>query len=630
MTSPANEYDVVIVGAGVAGCYTAYRLLNGDLDPNSPLGILKQQNGKLNVALFEYSGRAGGRLLSAQLPEEGTPAVPIGSGSDAPRQFAEFGGFRFQPQMHIVSNLADYLDLTYENFPVDEPPQNPIYVRSKRLTRKQVDEGQNLPYNLTPLELDIAQGKYASQGNPDLSTYVLNQVFVNSLPNGPGATPELPNGYDTIRGQYQAAFTAGNWVEAARYRVEFEAAKQQTSVDNRSISYWSYWSTMTRFLSQEAIDFLEDTGGYNSLASSGNIPANIQDDFYFFGEPANYDPSCPCENTAWKHIKTGYSDIPNQLYYGFVDAGGAAFFNYQLLGFDKNGQGNYQLGFYNRGAGDGTTTAQGEGNCQITPAKCCTVKATYVVLAMPKLALDLLDQNNFFFRDQQVLNLLNTVDSVEAIRIFMAYPKPWWTDYDLKCGRSTTDLNVRQFYYWYTADPGDSNQDSFLLASYSNGDAEAYWLGLESGGNNFDDYNGSVPESGRFDAPQGKGPRHCTEVMAELAHQQIVQTVGANIKDVPQPYYAHFQDWGKVTWGAGWHVWSSGAQFNNTLIPEIIQPLPTESIYICGEGYSNVQGWVQGALNTAEVMLQKKLGLEWPTWLSKGGTWLGPGSEGLG
>ena len=37
-----------------------------------------------------------------------------------------------------------------------------------------------------------------------------------------------------------------------------------------------------------------------------------------------------------------------------------------------------------------------------------------------------------------------------------------------------------------------------------------------------------------------------------------------------------------------------------------------------------LQGWVQGALNSSEAMLQDHLGLDWPGWLQKGGTWLGP------
>lgn len=641
MSDASNHYDVVVVGAGVSGCYAAYRLLNGDLDPGSPLGKIKEANGgRLKVGLFEYAGRVGGRLLSGELPQDGdsqNPA-PIGQGIEAPRKFAEFGGFRFQPSMHIVADLADHLGLDHESFPVDEPPDNPVYVRGVRLTRAQVNAGEDLPYDLEPWELEIVQGKWAAEGNPDLSTYVLNQAFADSLPNGPGYVDQaagfpngLPNGYDTIRTAYQDAFAKQDWAEADARREAFETAKQKTSVDGRSISYWSWWALMTRFISREAIALLEDTGGYNSLWSSGNVPANIQDDFYFLGDPPDHDPSRPCDHTAWRHITTGYSDIPNQLLAGFLANGGTHFLNHQLLRFDKRpAGGGYELVFYNRQAGSSTTVGQAEADCAATPSGCVTVTAGQLVLAMPKLALGLLDQSNFFFRDQSVLDLLDTVLDVPAVRIFMAYPKPWWTAYGATCGRSTTDLNVRQFYYWFTAPEDADCQDSFLLASYSNADAEAYWKSLQGGpdGSSFDDYNGVVKGDGRDDAPQGAGPRHATKAMAALAHQQITETVGAT--DAPEPYYAHFENWTKVTWGAGWHVWAAGPTFNNELVPALLQPMAGEQIYICGEGYSNVQGWVQGALNTAEVMLQKKLGLTWPDWLSKGGTWLGPGSEGLG
>lgn len=127
----------------------------------------------------------------------------------------------------------------------------------------------------------------------------------------------------------------------------------------------------------------------------------------------------------------------------------------------------------------------------------------------------------------------------------------------------------------------------------------------------------------RHDAPQGRGPRAGAMEMAKLAHDKIMQVVG--VENAPEPYYAHFQNWTKDPWGAGWHAFTAGHS-DNELIPQILQPLPQETIYICGECWSNVQGWVQGALNTSEVMLQNKLGLAWPSWLSTGGTWLGPGS----
>ena len=37
----------------------------------------------------------------------------------------------------------------------------------------------------------------------------------------------------------------------------------------------------------------------------------------------------------------------------------------------------------------------------------------------------------------------------------------------------------------------------------------------------------------------------------------------------------------------------------------ILQPLDGHQIFICGEAYSDAQGWVEGALQTADLMLEK-------------------------
>lgn len=647
-----GSYDVAIVGGGVAGCYAAYRLLQGELEPGSPLAKLKKDNGgKLSVGLFEYSGRVGGRLLSAEIPQRDDPDLGIGEGpgnpDDTPRKYAEFGGFRFQTQMHIVADLVDHLGLEHEPFPVDEPPQNPVYLRGKRFVRgaMKVDE---LPYAFTATEREVLE-----KGG-DLSTWVANRAFADVLPDAPHerypAYPG-PNGYVDLRTRYHRAFQAEEWKRVEALRKEFERAKQIAAVDGRVLPDWSWWSLMTRFLSSEAIAFIEDSGGYNVLWSVGSVPTNLQDDFYF-ATPAQVYPEIygkngstekqieeSCTETAWQHVVSGYSDIPNRLYQGFTAKGGKAHLQHQLLGFERDGSGGYVLRFFQRESGT-LTTAQAEARCEADPASCRTYGAKYVILALPKRSLELLDQRSFFLTDPTVRQLLGSVLDNPALRFFMAYERPWWTEAEEHhadgttfpaptCGRSTTDLRVRQFYYWHTASDGG---ESFVLGSYVNGQAERYWRGLQDGPGPYDRFRGAAPpiDPPRHDAAQGGGPRAASDDMARLAHRDLVEVVGplADGKTPPEPYYAHFQNWTKDPWGAGWHGWTAGHN-EVELIPRILQPLPDEHVYLCGECYSNVQGWVQGALNTSEVMLQKKLGLAYPKWLSPGGTWLGPGSEGI-
>ena len=50
-------------------------------------------------------------------------------------------------------------------------------------------------------------------------------------------------------------------------------------------------------------------------------------------------------------------------------------------------------------------------------------------------------------------------------------------------------------------------------------------------------------------------------------------------------------------------------------MPKIRQPVPGEDVFVCGEAYSINQGWVEGALHTAELMLEEHFGLDRPKWL---------------
>jgi monoamine oxidase len=47
------------------------------------------------------------------------------------------------------------------------------------------------------------------------------------------------------------------------------------------------------------------------------------------------------------------------------------------------------------------------------------------------------------------------------------------------------------------------------------------------------------------------------------------------------------------------------------------QPYPNEQVHVCGEAYSEQQGWVEGAFCVAERMLQEHFDLTWPKWLPR-------------
>jgi protoporphyrinogen oxidase len=120
--------DVAVVGGGIAGCYVAWRLRTLDkqgLSAGSPLSALLDSKERLDVGLFEYSDRLGGRLWSVAL-------------KDMPNEFTEFGGMRFYKEMHIVWNLIQRLGLEARaiSFPVSEP-NNFVYIRGRHMRKQQ-------------------------------------------------------------------------------------------------------------------------------------------------------------------------------------------------------------------------------------------------------------------------------------------------------------------------------------------------------------------------------------------------------------------------------------------------------------------------------------------------------------
>ena len=60
---------------------------------------------------------------------------------------------------------------------------------------------------------------------------------------------------------------------------------------------------------------------------------------------------------------------------------------------------------------------------------------------------------------------------------------------------------------------------------------------------------------------------------------------------------------GADPFGDGWNSWNIGVK-SWEVKRQIIKPLGERSLYICGEAYSAAQGWVEGALQTADMMLE--------------------------
>lgn len=523
-----NTYDIVIVGGGVSGVYSAWRL--------------KQADANLKIVVLEGGNHIGGRLLSVRPP-------------DISNMVAELGGMRILPAVQpLITRLIDVLNaelpkadrIKLYNFPVDQD-QNIAFLRGIYLRLSDFKtHPDKVPYNLSFLE---------KGGNA--GTIILSAIE-----------------------QIVPGITAANLSEEERR----EMARKAT-FGGKPLWKQGFWNVLLRVISSEGYQLGVDAGGYNSTLTNWNaadaIPWYLSD----FGI-----------NPVYKGFEQGFQQVPLSLAKLFEQSGGEIRLNTKLDGFDWNDDGSVRLT-----AGDETLTAQS------------------LILAMPRRSLDLLSSSSPPL--QEIQELIASVTPRPLFKLFTTYTDPWWRAagfYNAKgefvpvqSGRTVTDLPVRQTYYWPTEEgqPAVSGP-AMLMASYDDGTNIGFWDGLRPRRREAWQQGREVAELAEpFEGEdsgeqpdltwwQYKAPR---AMVAEVA-RQLGMIHGMSY--TPKVRNAAFRDWGDDPFGGGWNSWNIGVQ-SWKVKKRIIKPFDDRPLYICGEAYSDAQGWVEGALQTADMMLEK-------------------------
>ena len=529
------DVDVAVVGAGVGGAYSAWRL--------------KQQYPKKRIALFEYSDRVGGRLYSVPLP--GMPNVN-----------AELGGMRYIPDSQdFVRELIDNLGLPNREFPMGAPDDpggmnNLMYLRRRLMRARDLTDPAKVPYLMNPTE----QGM-----NPDqLQKYVMESLVPHA---------------DKL--------TQDQWNEV-------------TVLNGEKLYKTGFWNLLYRVLTSEAYQFMDDAGGYYTNVANSTSVLSLP--VFEFGP-----------NVKYRTLDAGYEKLPRSIVDSFADLKGDFRPNCRLDSFARHGKG-YSMLFVRT-----STDPRGCTDPRTLPGQkkeTLRVSAKQIVLAMPRRSLELVHWDPLV-EDKTVRDMVNAVISQAAFKIFLGYPYPWWRVLGLQAGRSITDMPLRQTFYFQTegeqkgADPNNNN--SLMMVSYNDLGSVPFWKALEA--------QTLGPESifqGRPNpfVPKGEAlpatPFDITKQMVQAAQDLVREVHG--LEFVPEPYTAAYHDWSDDPYGAGWHAWKAGTRFWE-IMPKIRKPVKGEDVFICGEAYSINQGWVEGALQTAELMLEEHFDLKRPSWL---------------
>jgi hypothetical protein len=88
-----------------------------------------------------------------------------------------------------------------------------------------------------------------------------------------------------------------------------------------------------------------------------------------------------------------------------------------------------------------------------------------------------------------------------------------------------------------------------------------------------------------------------------------------NAQYAPDPIEVTYADWSDDPHAGTVQLWNRGLK-SWVLIDEMTHPVDSFPCYIYGEVYSAAQTCAEGALETAEIVLQERLGLDAPDWIT--------------
>lgn len=162
---------------------------------------------------------------------------------------------------------------------------------------------------------------------------------------------------------------------------------------------------------------------------------------------------------------------------------------------------------------------------------------------------------------ENIHTLTKSVYEAPLIRIYAQYPKPLWFD---DVYRSTTNNKLRQII-------PINKEKGLIMVSYTDGKDTAPFM-----------------ERGKL-RPKTQLKKIVKENLRALFQD----------KDIPEPLYFNA------------HLWTVGCHHffpknNSDLIrKKVVNPSP--NVYVCGEGFSSKQAWMEGALETADEVVSKIL-----------------------
>ncbi|OHT43404.1 flavin monoamine oxidase family protein [Flavobacterium tructae] len=643
-----------IFGAGAAGLYTAWRLLDGKSkrDKNEKMLVKGDVLELYDWGKYDFSKKNPGTR------EAGARVCTWHYKDNKDNSYLELGGMRYSywdgtPQgagHRVVTKTIEKLDLKKDSVEFNESADPLMSLRTKNMYVSDVNSNQPAPY---------FTNNYGEDAPPDDGFTTIQSVAITAT-SGPVTRREWCKFYE-------------------EGKINIDMPESSIFQKGDLLKDIGYWNLAYDRLGQEGFGYLADGNGYSSnvVNSHSAQSFNVNDEF--------------TPGTEYKTLVKGYSSL-------FV----ALFDEVEKLAKQKGITLNYfpntrlRSILYTK-AGIRFTTAKRATPDKLAESKICDA----AFLAMPRASIELVAQATRYTDDegQDILNheevqlYLESVIMEPSYKIGMFFTTPWWrtteagsptypaklTSYFLTqegiaklkkekfpsnylkaiesaknpviiatsfndkasfiaavenaiqerltfkeekqisaiaeldtIGPSITDMPIRQVVYFGDNALNQKGEKVYgILASYDDIQYTTFWKALELGPHG----TREIPES--RDCQTLEGPRVATPVMVKMLRSQLAALHFGPQTDysaVPEPLETRYMDWSLPPFNAGYHAYKShynlGDVQRKIRKPSQLVPKADCDIFIVGETYSNDQAWVEGAFCTAESVLNDFFGIE--------------------
>ena len=213
----------------------------------------------------------------------------------------------------------------------------------------------------------------------------------------------------------------------------------------------------------------------------------------------------------------------------------------------------------------------------------------HVILAIPAAPLRNLSDNF----PREIRAYVNSVIPFPLLKVFVVIKEPWWSTFP-EPQQGAHLVPTREVHYF---PPEDGTAGCGMVMFYTDRPATSYWH----------PYINAFHNSAQI----GKSQPLEHELALQLSHllpmkdsdeEAHVKRVEANILSFA------IRDWSEPPFGAACHAWAP-----NVDVPEALTQLKAfslrgasgkKTLHICGEAYSDYQGFIEGALKTASEVVE--------------------------